>query len=60
MAAVAAGPHATDDFDERARRQDGLQQAKAAFDPLPFDGETASIDWPSIQFALAATSSSKL
>ena len=41
MAELAAGPHATDDADERARRQDRLQRAEAAFDPLPFEGETA-------------------
>jgi hypothetical protein len=41
MAELAAGPHATDDADERARRQDRLQRAEAAFDPLPFDGEAA-------------------
>ncbi len=41
MAELAAGPHATDDADERARRQDRLQRAEAAFDPLPFDGEGA-------------------
>jgi len=41
MAEVAAGPHATDDPAERARRQDRLQRAEAAFDPLPFDGEAA-------------------
>jgi predicted nucleic acid-binding protein len=41
MAELAAGPHATDDPDERGRRQDRLQRAEAAFDPLPFDGETA-------------------
>jgi predicted nucleic acid-binding protein len=39
MAELAAGPHATGDADERARRQDRLQRAEAAFDPLPFDGE---------------------
>lgn len=39
MAELAAGPHATPDADERARRQDRLQRAEAAFDPLPFDGE---------------------
>lgn len=37
MAELAAGPHATADTDERARRQDRLQRAEAAFDPLPFD-----------------------
>ena len=41
MAELAAGPHATVDADERARRQDRLQRAEAAFDPLPFDGEAA-------------------
>ncbi|HEX9968847.1 MAG TPA: PIN domain-containing protein [Acidimicrobiales bacterium] len=41
MAELAAGPHATLDADERARRQDRLQRAEAAFDPLPFDGDAA-------------------
>jgi predicted nucleic acid-binding protein len=41
LAELAAGPHATGDPDERARRQDRLQRAEAAFDPLPFDGEAA-------------------
>jgi predicted nucleic acid-binding protein len=41
MAELAAGPHATSDADEQARRQDRLQRAEAAFDPLPFDGEAA-------------------
>jgi len=41
MAELAAGPHATDDPDERGRRQDRLQRAEATFDPLPFDGEAA-------------------
>ena len=41
MAELAAGPHATVDAEERARRQDRLQRAEAAFDPLPFDGEAA-------------------
>lgn len=41
MAELAAGPHATADADERGRRQDRLQRAEAAFDPLPFDGECA-------------------
>ena len=41
MAELAAGPHATGDAGERARRQDRLQRAEAAFDPLPFDGESA-------------------
>jgi predicted nucleic acid-binding protein len=41
MAELAAGPHATNDPDERGRRQDRLQRAEAAFDPLPFDGDAA-------------------
>lgn len=41
MAELAAGPHATADYTERARRQDRLQRAEATFDPLPFDGEAA-------------------
>jgi predicted nucleic acid-binding protein len=41
MAELAAGPHATTDPEERARRQDRLQRAEAAFDPLPFDGNAA-------------------
>jgi predicted nucleic acid-binding protein len=41
MAELAAGPHATPDPDERARRQDRLQRAEAVFDPLPFDAEAS-------------------
>lgn len=41
MAELAAGPHATTDPAERARRQDRLQRAEAAFAPLPFDAEAA-------------------
>ena len=41
MAELAAGPHATQDPHERARRQDRLQRAEAAFDPLPFDSEAS-------------------
>lgn len=41
MAELAAGPHATSDPDERARRQDRLQRAEAAFDPIPFGVEAA-------------------
>lgn len=41
MAELAAGPHATSDAEERARRQDRLQRAEAAFDPLPFDADAA-------------------
>lgn len=41
MAELAAGPHATADPEERGRRQDRLQRAEAAFDPLPFDTDAA-------------------
>jgi predicted nucleic acid-binding protein len=41
LAELAAGPHATDDDDERARRLDRLQWAAATWDPLPFDAEAA-------------------
>jgi predicted nucleic acid-binding protein len=41
MAELAAGPHATDDRGERARRQDRLQRAESTFDPLPFDVNAA-------------------
>lgn len=41
LAELAAGPHATQDPDERARRQDRLQRAEAVFDPLPFDAEAS-------------------
>lgn len=41
LAELAAGPHATDDGDERARRQDRLQWAAATWDPLPFDTDVA-------------------
>lgn len=41
LAELAAGPHATEDGAERARRQDRLQWAAATWDPLPFDAESA-------------------
>ena len=41
LAELAAGPHATESKDERARRQDRLQWAAATWDPLPFDAESA-------------------
>jgi predicted nucleic acid-binding protein len=41
LAELAAGPHATDDHAERARRQDRLQRAEATFDALAFDTECA-------------------
>ena len=41
LAELAAGPLATDDPRERARRQDRLQRAEATFDPRPFDTDAA-------------------
>jgi predicted nucleic acid-binding protein len=41
LAELAAGSHATEDQDERARRQDRLQWATATWDPLPSDAEAA-------------------
>jgi predicted nucleic acid-binding protein len=41
LAELAAGPHATGDPGERARRQDRLQRTEATFDSLPVDGAVA-------------------
>lgn len=41
MAELSAGPHATDDAAERARRQDRLQQLESWIDPVPFDSDCA-------------------
>ena len=41
LAELAAGPHATVDDGERARRQDRLQWAAAMWEPLPLDAEAA-------------------
>ena len=41
LAELAAGPHATDDPDERARRQERLQRAESGFDSLPVDDAVA-------------------
>jgi predicted nucleic acid-binding protein len=41
LAELAAGPHATDDADERARRQHTLQRTEATFEALPVDGDVA-------------------
>ncbi|TDI46888.1 MAG: type II toxin-antitoxin system VapC family toxin [Acidobacteria bacterium] len=41
LAELSAGPHATDDENERARRQDRLQWVAATWDPLPFDADAA-------------------
>ena len=41
LAEVTAGPHATGDAAERARRQDRLQRTEATFEPLPVDAAVA-------------------
>lgn len=41
LAELAAGPHATTDPTERARRQERLQRAEATFDPIVFDASAA-------------------
>ncbi len=41
LAELAAGPHATADRDERARRQERLQRTEATFEALPFDTAAA-------------------
>ena len=43
LAELAAGPHATHDEEERARRQDRLQWAASTWDALPFDAEAARL-----------------
>ncbi len=41
LAELSVGPLVTDDPAERAARQVRLQEAEAAFDPLPFDAAAA-------------------
>lgn len=41
LAELAAGPHATSDDGERARRQDRLLWVASTWDPLPFDAQAA-------------------
>lgn len=43
LAELAAGPHATEDPAERARRQDRLQWAASTWEPLPFDTDAARL-----------------
>jgi len=59
LAELAAGPHATENKDERARRQDRLQWATATWDPLPFDAESARIYGRMFAAARAAGQSSR-
>jgi hypothetical protein len=53
MAELAAGPQATSDPTERARRQDRLQRAEASFTPLPF-GDGAARAYGRIYAEVAA------
>jgi predicted nucleic acid-binding protein len=41
LAELAAGPHATSDSAERAKRQDRLQRVESTFEPLPVDASVA-------------------
>jgi predicted nucleic acid-binding protein len=59
LAELAAGPHATEIKDERARRQDRLQWAAATWDPLPFDAESARMYGRVFSAARAAGQSSR-
>jgi len=43
LAELTAGPHATNDPAERARRQHHLQTIEATYDPLPFDTACARV-----------------
>ena len=54
LAELAAGPHATADAAERARRQDTLQRVEATFEPLPVDGAVART-YGRVYAAVAAT-----
>lgn len=59
LAELAAGPHATRDAQERARRQDRLQWAAATWDALPFDAEAARLYGRMFAAAKAAGQSSR-
>ncbi len=54
LAELAAGPHATSDHAERARRQDRLQRVETTFEPLPLDA-TAARAFGRIYATVAAT-----
>jgi predicted nucleic acid-binding protein len=54
VAELAAGPHATSDPAERARRQDRLQRVEATFEPLPVDADVARA-YGRVYAAVAAT-----
>lgn len=54
LAELAAGPLATDDPRERAKRIERLQRVEAAYDPLPFDADAAR-HYASVYAAAAAS-----
>lgn len=54
LAELAAGPHATSDAAERARRQDRLQRTEATFESLPLDAHVARA-FGRVYAAVAAT-----
>ena len=58
LAELAAGPHATDNRDERAKRQDRLHWATATWDAIPFDDEGARVYGRMFAAARAAGQSS--
>jgi predicted nucleic acid-binding protein len=53
LAELAAGPHATSEAAERARRQDRLQRTEATFDPIPM-GASAARAYGRVYAAVAA------
>ena len=59
LAELAAGPHASADNEERARRQDRLQWVTETWDPLPFDAECARMYGRMFAAARAAGQSSR-
>lgn len=59
LAELAAGPHATESKDERARRQDRLQWATSTWDPFAFDAECARMYGRMFAAARAAGQSSR-
>ncbi len=58
MAELSAGPHATSDAEERARRQARLQFIEASLSPFPFDADCARAY--GLVYAAASASGRKL
>lgn len=59
LAELAAGPHATNKSDERARRQDRLQWATATWDAIPIDDEGTRVYGRMFAAARAAEQSNR-